>query len=501
MSNFKDAKSGHQVTNALADKTRRRRDELKGEVALEAIAAGARRNDLIPNMNLVTRAVAELRAPQRNVRKLDKLHQAEIASSIAELGFAAPVIITPAGEVIDGMNKVEAARAMGVAEVPCVEVAGLSPARVKLLRTALNRLGEKGGWDFEELKVEFEELVLENAPISFTGFSEQEIDILLEGPVADEKANAYPDAGTDVPPVSKEGDLWLLGRHRVLCADATKPESYARLFGDTPPARAVFTDPPYNIKIDGFAVGAEKHKEFVAASGEMSDEEFTIFLADFLIASARHLTDGGILYACMDWRHGEHVYRAARAAALSVMNVVVWSKGNGGLGGLYRSAHELVFVLKKGNGPHINNVELGKHGRDRTNVWSYPGANRRGSSANAQAKNHPTPKPVELVADAMLDVTHCKDVVLDPFLGSGTSVIAAEKTGRTAYGLELDPHYVDVIVRRYQDYTGLPARHAETGRLFDEIANEYAAEVTGQASSKATSSVTGSDTGVQEEAA
>jgi DNA modification methylase len=202
----------------------------------------------------------------------------------------------------------------------------------------------------------------------------------------------------------------------------------------------------------------------------------------------------------MDWRHGEHVYRAARAAALSVLYVVVWSKGNGGLGGLYRSAHELVFVLKKGNGPYINNVELGKHGRDRTNVWSYPGANRRGSSANAQAKNHPTPKPTELVADAMLDVTHCKDVVLDPFLGSGTSVIAAEKTGRTAYGLELDPHYVDVIVRRYQDYTGLPARHAETGSLFDEIADECAAEVTGQASSKATSSVTGSDTGVQEEA-
>jgi DNA modification methylase len=210
----------------------------------------------------------------------------------------------------------------------------------------------------------------------------------------------------------------------------------------------------------------------------MTDEEFVVFLADFLCAAAHHVADGGVLFVCMDWRHAAHVFRAAGAASLDVLNIVVWSKGSGGLGGIYRSAHEFVFVLKKGNAPTINNVELGKHGRDRTNVWTYPGANRRGSSANAQAKNHPTPKPVELVADAVLDVTKRKDIILDAFLGSGTSIIAAEKTGRIAYGLELDPRYVDVIVRRYQDFTGIPAIQAETGKLFDEVAAERAAAST-----------------------
>lgn len=457
----------------LAKKSLGERNRLKDRVALEEIRSS--RNDLLPRMVLENRPVALLRAPHRNVREQQHAHETEVAFSIKKLGFSSPPIVTEDGEIIDGVTKVAAAAALGMTELPCIVIYDLSQQDTKLLRIALNRLGEKGSWDIDALKTEFDELLIVEAPVAVCGFALPEIDALTlvndgRSEVIDRRANKCPELDERVPPVSRLGDQWLLGRHRLICGDATKQDSYELLFGTGSLATAVFTDPPYNIEIDGFAVGkGKRHREFLAASGEMTDDEFVAFLRDFLEASAGKVIDGGVLFVCMDWRHAEHVLRAARSANLTVVTIVVWSKTNGGMGGLYRSSHEFVFVLKKGTRTIHNNVQLGKHGRDRTNVWVYPGANSRGSSANSELKNHPTPKPVELISDALLDVTARGDIIIDPFLGSGTSIIAAEKTGRIVYGMELDPRYVDLIIHRFETYTKIEAVHAETNVTFKQL--------------------------------
>ena len=469
------------LTKALSERSREQRRERKDALALEMAAGAPRRNDLLPPLKLEQRLVSSLHAPQRAIRQVSAGHVAEIASSMSAFGVVRPILITSDGKIVDGVSSVQAAKTLGLETIFCLIVDHLNPEEVRVLRLALNRLGEKGTWDVDALKIEFDELLEFGAPIELAGFSLPEIDVIVmqDEPVIDEAANRIPDADTAALAISRPGDIWKLGRHRLICADATKPASYVRLFADASPARAVFTDPPYNIKIDGFAVGSGsiRHREFVAASGEMSDDEFVVFLANFLTAASAHLIEGGVLFVCMDWRHAEHVQRAARQANLSHLNTVVWAKGNGGLGGLYRSAHEFVLVLRKGDGPSLNNIALGMHGRDRTNVWSYPGANQRGSSANAKSVNHPTPKPVELVADALVDVTKRGDVVIDPFAGSGTTIIAAQKTGRIAYAMELDPAYVDLIVRRFEKFTGLEAIHLETGKTFAQTAAERCTEL------------------------
>jgi DNA modification methylase len=468
------------LTSKLSTRSRELRRKRKDLVALEAIAAAPRRNDLLPQIKLEQRDVTSLRAPTRALRQVRPDHIAEIARSMSTFGLVEPVLITADGMIVDGVSSIEAAKTIGLGIVPCVVIDHLKRGEVRLLRLALNRLGEKGSWDLDELKVEFGELLDIGAPIEVTGFTLPEIDIVVmqDEPVVDQAANDVPYIMSDIPVVSKLGDAWQLGRHRLLCADATKQESYAQLFGEAPLARAVFTDPPYNIQIDGFAVGAGsiKHREFVAANGEMSDDQFYTFLAEFLASASTRLVEGGILFVCMDWRHVEHVQRAARRTKLHHINTVVWCKGNGGLGGLYRSAHEFVLVLRKGDGAAVNNVELGKHGRDRTNVWSYPGANQRGSSANSELADHPTPKPVELVVDALLDVTQRNDIVIDPFAGSGTTVIAAQKIGRTAFVMELDPAYVDLIIRRFNKFAGIEAVDLATGKTFGQIAEERRAK-------------------------
>jgi DNA modification methylase len=462
-------------TRKLSQKTREQRAARRDAVALEAVASGPRRNDLLPQLRLEQRPVDSLRAPARAVRTVNAAHVTQIARSISAFGMIEPILISENGQIIDGVSTLEAARSVGLGFVPCLVIDHLTPQETRILRLALNRLQEKGEWDVQSLKLEFQELIDLDAPFELAGFEPQEIDIVLleEGGANDPKANSLPVVSEETPSVSRLGDLWKLGRHRVLCADATKPESYTALF-DGAAAAAVFTDPPYNIKIDGFAVGAgsKHHREFLNASGEMTDAEFVSFLTNFLKPASCYLVDGSVLFVCMDWRHAEHVEQAARKVGLPHLNTAVWVKGNGGLGGLYRSAHEFVLVFRKGVVSSVNNVELGRHGRDRSNVWTYPGSNQRGSSANAEAANHPTPKPVELVADALLDVTERGDIVLDPFAGSGTTIIAAQKTGRTAYTLELDPSYVDLIIRRFEKFTGEQAVHAGTGRTFAELMAE-----------------------------
>jgi DNA modification methylase len=348
----------------------------------------------------------------------------------------------------------------------------LSEGERRLLSIAVNRLQEKGTWDVDELKLEFESLIELDVPLEATGFELPEIEVVLSSGehAPDEEANDSPMVDERQPPVSRPGDCWRLGANVVLCGDACEARSYQTLMGGEE-ARIMLTDPPFNCPIDGFVGGKGeiRHREFVAATGEMSDERFEGFLHDFLTHAMACVVDGGIGLSFIDWRQIELLLHAGRRSGLSLQNIIVWDKGRGGMGGTYRNAHELVAMFKRGVAPHINNIELGKHGRDRTNIWSYPGATTLGSSARQQLKFHPTPKSVELVVDAILDLTSRNDVVLDPFLGSGTTLIAAEKSGRRCYGLELDPAYVDVIVRRWQTFTGAAAIRADDGSKFTDL--------------------------------
>jgi DNA modification methylase len=273
--------------------------------------------------------------------------------------------------------------------------------------------------------------------------------------------------------VTRLGDVWQLGRHRLICADARDLSTYAALMGDEQ-ADVLFTDPPYNVPIDGFVGGKGKveRREFAMASGEMSRAEFVDFLEITLGAAARHARDGAIAFVCMDWRHMAEVLAAGETVFDELKNLCVWTKSNGGMGSLYRSQHELVFVFKKGAGAHVNNVELGRFGRNRTNVWAYAGANSFKQGRNDELAMHPTVKPVALVEDAIKDVSDRGGLVLDPFGGSGSTLIAAERCGRSSRLIELDPLYCDVIVRRFEDYAGKRAQLAGANKAFEEIAEE-----------------------------
>jgi DNA modification methylase len=275
----------------------------------------------------------------------------------------------------------------------------------------------------------------------------------------------------DAPSITKHGDIWKLGDHRLLCADAMQADSFARVMGGHR-AQMTFADPPYNVPIEGHAsgLGRNHHREFAMGCGEMTPEAFTIFLAIVFGLMAQHSADGSMHFICMDWRHMAELMQAGQSIYSELKNLCVWTKPNGGMGSLYRSAHELIFVFKSGKAAHIDNVALGRYGRTRTNVWQYQGMASFGASRDAALSMHPTVKPVALIADAILDCSRRNGLVLDPFVGSGTTIIAAERTGRRARAIELDPKYVDVAVRRWQSKTGRAAIHAETGESFDEIA-------------------------------
>jgi DNA modification methylase len=344
-----------------------------------------------------------------------------------------------------------------------------------------NRLSEIAAWDDRLLAQQLKDLSLLGLDFNLEviGFEMGEIDLRIASledvpDRADDPADAVPEVPAG-PPLSKIGDLWLLGRHRVLCGNALDAATFAVLMGQER-AAMVFCDAPYNVAIDGHAsgLGAIHHRPFPMASGEMDRTEFTTFLGEAFRNLAAFSVDGSLHYLCMDWRHVEELLAAGRDAYGELKNLCVWVKDNCGMGSLYRSQHELVFVFKQGRGSHRNNVQLGQFGRNRSNVWHYPGANsfaRCGEEGNLLAL-HPTVKPVAMVADAILDCSARGDIVLDSFLGSGTTVIAAERTGRRCYGLELDPAYVDTIVRRWQTLTGGSARHAASGRSFDDLSCE-----------------------------
>jgi DNA modification methylase len=400
----------------------------------------------------------------------------QIAASIQEFGFINPVLVDGSDGLVAGHARVTAAISLGMTDVPSVRVDHLSPAQIRAYVIADNRLAENAGWDRELLALELQELSVQpNFDVTVTGFEMAEIDLLI-GEASDtepDEADVIPEIDRSTPPVSRLGDCWKISDHLLLCGDAIKAETYKHLLGDKR-AQMVFTDPPYNVRIRGnvSGLGKTKHREFAMASGEMAPREFTNFLRRALTNLAEFSVDGSIHFVCMDWRHMRELADAADDAYTELKNVCVWSKSNAGMGSLYRSAHEFIFVYKNGRAKHINNVELGRFGRNRTNIWQYAGMSSFGKDRESALAGHPTPKPLALVSDAILDCSKRGGVILDAFAGSGTTLLAAEKTGRRGYGIELDPHYADLIIRRFEEIYGLGAIHVDSDLSFDRVRTE-----------------------------
>jgi len=394
-----------------------------------------------------------LRPWARNARTHSKKQLRQIAQSIETFGFTNPVLIDQANTILAGHGRVEAAKMLGMATVPCLRIEHMTQAEKRAYVIADNKLALNAGWDdgilAEELKglLATEDLGFD---IGVIGFEVAEIDSLIEGIAPEEAGDPEDDVVPDIAPRRVHpGDVWQLGPHRLVCGDALDAEVLALLMkGDV--ARMVFCDPPYNVKIDGHVGGSgrTKHREFAMASGEMTESEFTTFLTDAFRNLADHSMDGSIHFLCMDWRHMREVLAAGHAVYDELKNLIVWAKDNGGMGTFYRSRHELIFAFKKGTAPHVNSFELGQHGRYRTNVWNYRGVNTMRKGRMEELQLHPTVKPVQMIADAIKDVSARGEIVLDTFGGSGSTLIAAEKTGRKARLVELDPIYCDRILTR-----------------------------------------------------
>lgn len=489
------------------------------------------------------RPVSDLRPYPRNARTHSKAQIRQIADSIERFGFTNPVLISDEGEIIAGHARVEAARLLGFEAVPTLRLSHLSAEERRAYVLADNKLAQNAGWDFEILADELEALIEIDFDVSVAGFSAAEINLTL-----DQARNGSPSQPEDnqadiILPlesvaVSRLGDLWQLGRHRLLCGDAKSEADLDRLMqrlrcvrvpadhqtgdrvpdlgidrepethGDLSPsnrgfaqdtggdsetevpvpsnpgvAALLFTDPPYNVPIDGHVggLGSVRHRDFAEASGEMSEEAFTAFLTTTLQNASRVLKDGAIAYVCMDWRHMGELLAAGKAAFTELKNLCVWNKTNGGMGSLYRSKHELIFVFKHGTAPHTNTFGLGDSGRYRTNVWDHAGINATGRDGLGQSRMdqlamHPTVKPVDLIEEALKDCSLRGEIILDLFGGSGSTLLAAERCGRSARLMEIDPLYCDTIIRRWQAYTGKQASLLSDGQTFDAVAHDRAAK-------------------------
>jgi DNA modification methylase len=418
----------------------------------------------------------------KNTRTHSKKQIRQIAASIRKLGFATPILIDEHNVLIAGQGRWEASLLAGMTSIPAIVIDGLSEAKKRALMLADNRIAQSAGWDRERLAIELaalpELLIEDGLDISVTGFEPAEIDI----PHAD-----YEDAANDPadeidasclngPSVTQTGDLWHLGQNRLRCGDARKNDDLVRLLGQNR-AHMAFLDPPYNVKVSSIVGrGAKKHREFAMGSGEMTREAFLVFLKESLGAAATVSVDGAVHFVCMDWRHVEELMAAGRSIYGATLNLIAWVKTNAGQGSFYRSQHELIGAFRVGASPHLNTVELGRHGRNRSNVWHYAGANTFRAGRLDDLRAHPTVKPVAMIADAIKDCTRRNQIVLDSFCGSGATVLAAERVGRCGYGLEIDPAYVDLAIRRWQSFTGRDAVHGVSGLTFEEIGDQRIAD-------------------------
>ena len=420
-----------------------------------------------PNSQIEYVAVSRLKPWAKNARTHSKKQIRQVADSIETFGFTNPVLIDAEHHILAGHARVEAAKSIGLERVPCVCLDHMTPEQKRAYVLADNKLALNAGWD-EVILAEELEALLEfdlDFDVTITGFEMPEIDsLLLDQNTEIKKDNPLDNLPKKAPRRCNLGDLWQLGKHRLICGSALEHATFEKLMGGER-AAMVFTDPPYNVPIDGHVgnSGQIKHREFVMASGEMSVREFTEFLKSAFNNMVSFSVEGSIHYVCMDWRHMAEMLEAGQEAYTELKNLIVWVKDNGGMGSFYRSRHELVFVFKTGTVRHQNNFGLGEHGRYRTNVWEYRGINSLHAQRGEELAMHPTVKPVEMIADAILDVSSRGEIVLDPFGGSGSTLMAAEQTGRRAYLVELDPLYCDTILARWEAATKRQAEQVLCG--------------------------------------
>jgi DNA modification methylase len=431
------------------------------------------------NLSIEQTPIRALKTRDRNARTHSKRQIRQIANSIERFGFTNPILTDDNLHVLAGSGRLEAAILLGMTTVPSIRLSHMSETDKRAYAIADNAIALKARWDRDTLAIELQELIDLGFEVELTGFETAEIDLMLNDlRLASDDDNAEDACPLPAPaPISKQGDLWLLGPHRIICGDAQDAETYHRLL-ESDRADLVFTDPPYNVPIDGHVsgLGQIRHREFAMASGEMTDEEFIAFLKRIFQRIAEVSRDGALHFICMDWRHVYETISAARDVYSSLLNLCVWNKDNGGMGSLYRSKHELVLLFKVGTASHTNNVELGRYGRNRTNVWEYAGANTFKAGRLDELAMHPTVKPVAMIADAIRDTSKRSHIVLDAFAGSGSTILAAEKTGRRARAVEIDPIYVDVAIRRWESYTGRQARLAGSNASFEEVTEQRVAD-------------------------
>lgn len=412
---------------------------------------------------------AHLQDNPHNANRHSEAQIAKLAGSLSRFGFICPVIIDERGQIFAGHGRVAAARKLGLEEVPVIRVTHLSEKQKRAFMIADNRIAEESRWDQKQLAQEFEAILAMDGDLEIveTGFELAEIDVLIEkqkDPPAADVADCPIDLNS-VEQVCRRGDLWLMGQHKLFCGDALDPASYQVLLGGER-AQMIFSDPPYNVSIEDHAsgLGKAKRREFAMASGEMTSAQFEQFLMASCTRMAEVAADGAMIFLCMDWRSIATLIATGGRAFNELKALCVWDKGRGGMGSLYRSQHELA-VFKSGKGKHINNVALGRHGRNRSNVWTYPGMNSFGHKRDEKLAWHPTVKNLAMVGDAILDCSLPGGLILDPFGGSGTTAIAAERTRRRAALIELDPVYCGVILQRYANVTGTAPVNMATGDI------------------------------------
>lgn len=414
-----------------------------------------------------------LKPYSRELRTHNKLQRRKAEKLLRKFGQVVPVIIDESNTILDGHLVWAVMRELGYDDISVVAVSGRTDPELRALRLALNRLPQDAGWDNSKLRKELQDLLDLSFDLELTAFSAVEIDYLLD---VSEMASEPEIPAPPSVAISHAGDIWALGEHRIGCGDALSNEFIAALLNGAKPTMA-FTDPPYNVKIQGHVSGNgdTKHREFAMASGEMSEVQFINFLTAYLQVLKSSVAANAVIFACIDWRHTAELLAAARNADLELLNVCVWTKPTPGLGTFYRSQHELVTVLKADGAEIRNNMALTGKRRNRSNVWQYRGMNSFGDGRDELVKLHPTVKPVALVADAIRDVSLRGEAVVDTFLGSGTTLMAAEETGRICYGVEIDPIYIDVAIRRWEQATGKDAILLETGETFVGVAERRSA--------------------------
>ena len=422
--------------------------------------------------------LGEIHAYENNAKTHSEYQVQQIVASIQKFGFNNPILIDENNEIIAGHGRLMAANILKLETVPTIKLSHLNDAQKRAYRLADNKISENGGWNVELLSLEIkdiEKICVDDFDVHIIGFNDAELDSIYS--ITDKKpinakANAVPFVPLDEV-ISTHGDIWQLGKHRIICGDSLNIDTFEKLFGDKK-ANMVLQDPPYNVKIDGHVCGAGaiKHKEFAMASGEMTKTEFIKFLSTNFTLCKQYSTDGSLHYNFMDWRHVSEITTAAQNVFDAFINMCVWVKSSGGMGSLYRSQHELCFIFQNGKHPHNNNVQLGKYGRYRTNVWQYAGVNAFGKHKQ-DGIMHPTVKPVEMLKDAILDVSKRGDIVLDCFLGSGSTLIACQQSGRICYGIEYEPLYIDTTIRRFQNLFGIDAVDLSTGKTYNELLKEH----------------------------